>query len=426
MKNPLEEYEWRGMLQDLTEGAREALGAEPRTGYIGFDPTAPSLHVGNLQTIMGLVHFQRAGHSPIGLVGGGTGLIGDPSGKNQERQLLTREMAAENLEGIRAQLEQFLDFRTSTNPARMVNNLEWLGELRTVDFLRDVGKHFSVNALLRKESIRRRVDEDEEGISFTEFSYVLMQAYDFLVLHDRFGCTVQMGGSDQWGNITAGIDLIRRTRGEKAHGVVFPLLTSSTGAKFGKTEEGTVWLDPELTSPYRFYQFWMNTDDRDAVPFLKSFTLLNQEEIAGLAEATDQRPHERAAQKALASDVTRRVHGETGLARAQQATQVLFGGVLEGLTGDEIADIFSHVPSTEVARARLEGDGLSVVELLAESGVASSKGDARRSIEGGGVYLNNERVDDVERSVTLDRALEGRFLVLRKGKKNYHLVKIGG
>jgi tyrosyl-tRNA synthetase len=426
MNNPLDEYRWRGMLQDLTEGAQDAFTSEPRTAYIGFDPTASSLHVGNLQTIMGLVHLQRAGHSPIGLVGGGTGLIGDPSGKNQERQLLTKEMAAENLEGIRRQLERFLDFEATRNPARMVNNLEWLGEMRTVDFLRDVGKHFSVNALLRKESIRRRVAEEEEGISFTEFSYVLMQAYDFLVLHDRFGCTVQMGGSDQWGNITAGIDLIRRVRGKKAHGVVFPLMTSATGAKFGKTEEGTVWLDPSLTSPYRFYQFWMNTDDRDVVAFLKSFTLLGHDEIVDLGEALEERPHERAAHKALAADVTRRVHGETGLTRAQQATQVLFGGALEGLSGDEIADIFSDVPSSEIAKEKLGGEGIAILDLLVESGVASSKGDGRRSIQGGGVYLNNVRVDDVECRVTLGDAMDGRFLVVRKGKKNYHLAKLVG
>jgi tyrosyl-tRNA synthetase len=375
---------------------------------------------------MGLVHFQRAGHSPIGLVGGGTGLIGDPSGKAAERQLLTKEQAAANLDGIRRQLEHFLDFDVATNPAQMVNNLDWLGELRTVDFLRDVGKHFSVNALLRKESIRRRLEEEDGGISFTEFSYVLMQAYDFLVLHDRYGCTVQMGGSDQWGNITAGIELIRRVRGEKAYGVVFPLLTSATGAKFGKTEEGTVWLDPDLTSPYRFYQFWLNTDDRDVVPYLKTFTLLDRNSVDEMAAAVEEKPHERRAQKALAADVTRRVHGETGLANARQATEVLFGGALAGLSGREIADIFSEIPSSELPRSRLQGDGMPILDLLAESGVASSKGDGRRSIQGGGVYLNNIRVEDVDRLVTESDALEGRFLVLRKGKKSYHLARLVG
>jgi len=424
MKNPLDEYHWRGMMQDLTEGAHEAFSEGPRTAYIGFDPTASSLHVGNLLPIMGLVHLQRAGHSPIGVVGGGTGLIGDPSGKNQERQLLSKEKAAENLAGIRGQLEHFLDFDVSTNPARMVDNLEWLGELKAVDFLRDIGKHFSVNALMRKESIRRRLEEEDGGISFTEFTYVLMQAYDFLVLLDRFDCTVQMGGSDQWGNITSGIDLIRRMRGEKAYGVVFPLVTSATGVKFGKTEEGAIWLDPARTSPYRFFQFWFNTDDQDALPYLKFFTLLEQGEIAELGNALAERPHERAAQRALAIDVTRRVHGESGLARAQQATQVLFGGALEGLTREEVADIFSDVPSWELPRRKLEGEGLPVLDFLAESGAVSSKGDARRSIQGGGVYLNNVRVEDVDRRVTLEDAIEGRFLVVRKGKKNYHLAKL--
>ncbi len=424
MKNPVDEYHWRGMLQDLTEGAHEAFSEGTRKAYIGFDPTADSLHVGSLMPIMGLVHLQRAGHVPIGLVGGGTGLIGDPSGKDQERQLLTKEQAEANLAGIRKQLEHFLDFDAATNPALLVNNLEWLGELKTVDFLRDIGKHFSVNALLRKESIRRRLEEEEGGISFTEFTYALMQAYDFLVLLDRYDCTVQMGGSDQWGNITAGIDLIRRMRGKKAYGVVFPLVTSATGAKFGKTEGGTVWLDPARTSPYRFYQYWLNTDDQDVIPYLKWFALYGENEVMELAAALEERPHERAAQRALAEDVTRRVHGETGLDRARQATQVLFGGALEGLNGEEIADIFSDVPSSEFSRESFAGEGMPILELLAEAGVTSSKGDARRSIQGGGVYLNNVRIQDVDRSVDLSDALEGRFLVLRKGKKNYHLAKL--
>jgi tyrosyl-tRNA synthetase len=412
------------MLQDLTEGADEAFAQDPRVAYIGFDPTASSLHVGSLLPIMGLVHLQRMGHHPIALVGGGTGLIGDPSGKDQERQLLTKERAVENLEGIRAQLAHFLDFDTPTNPARIVNNLEWLGSLSMVDFLRDVGKHFSVNALMRKESVRRRLEGEDSGLSFTEFSYVLMQAYDFLVLYDRFGCTVQMGGSDQWGNITAGIDLIRRMRGGRAYGVVYPLVTSATGVKFGKTEAGTVWLDPARTSPYRFYQYWLNADDQDAIQYLKFFTLLSQDEVEELRSELEERPHMRGAQKALAEAVTRQVHGETGLSRARQATQVLFGGELAGLDGGEIEEIFADVPSRELAKSRLDGEGMSVVDLLVDAGVTSSKGDARRSIEGGGVYLNNVRVEDATRSVTSNDTLEGRFLVLRKGKKNYSLVKV--
>jgi tyrosyl-tRNA synthetase len=418
------EFEWRGMLHDATEGARDALAAEPRTCYIGFDPTAPSLHVGSLATIMGLVHLQRAGHTPIALVGGGTGLIGDPSGKTAERQLLTKELAAANADAIREQLAHFLDFDGVPNPARMANNIDWLGELKLVDFLRDVGKHFSVNAMLGKESVRRRLEDPDGGISFTEFSYMLLQAYDFVELYRREGCTFQFGGSDQWGNITAGTDLIRRMEGGKAWGGVFPLLTTTSGVKFGKTEAGTIWLDPEMTSPFRFYQFWLNSEDQDVVRFLKLFTLMDREEVEDYAEAVENEPHRRAAQRALAEDVTRRVHGETGLSRAVRATDALFGGSLEGLGADDIADIFADVPSSEVPRSSLEGEGVGLVELLADTGVASSRGDARRSVEGGGIYLNGVRAGDSQSRLKLEDAVEGRFLVLRKGKKSYHLVKV--
>lgn len=422
-----EEFRWRGMIQDRTEGAEEALSEGPVTAYVGFDPSADSLHVGSLLPIMGLVHLQRHGHRPIAVVGGGTGLIGDPSGKTSERPLLSGDEVRHNLEGIRAQLEQFLEFDDVENPARVVNNLEWLGDLSLVDFLRDVGKHFSVNVLMRKESVRRRLENEEVGISYTEFSYLLLQAYDFLELHDRYGCTLQLGGSDQWGNITAGIDLIRRVRSRRSHGLVFPLVTTAEGTKFGKTEEGTVWLDPERTSPFRFYQFWINTDDRDAVRYLKLFTLLDREEIDELAERVEERPWEREAQRRLAEDVTRRVHGEEGLARAKKATSVLFGGEeLEGLGADEIADIFADVPSSGVSSDELSGEGKGILDLLAESGVTSSKGEARRAIDQGGIYLNNLRVADQGRTVTSADAIEGRFLVLRKGKKRYHLVRVEG
>ena len=420
----LEEYRWRGTLQDSTEGAEAALAEGPVTAYIGFDPTAASLHVGNLMPIMGLVHLQRAGHHPIVVVGGGTGLIGDPSGKTEERQLLTRETAAENLASIRAQLEHFLDFDGSTNPARTVNNLDWLGEISMVDFLRDVGKHFSVNALLKKESVRRRVEHDETGISYTEFSYALLQAYDFVQLNERYGCTFQMGGSDQWGNITAGIDLVRRMRGEKAYGITYPLLTGAGGHKFGKTEAGAVWLDPELTSPYRFFQFWMTVDDRDVIRYLRYFTLLGSEEISELESTHEERPNERTAHRALAEDVTGRVHGKNGLASAQRATDVLFGGEIAGLGADEIADIFADVPSSEIALARLEGEGTGVLDLFADAGVCKSRGEARRSVEGGGLSINNVRVEEVGAIVTISDTIEGRFLILRKGKKNYHMVRI--
>jgi tyrosyl-tRNA synthetase len=423
--NLFEEFRWRGMVQDATEGVEEALSGDPVHAYIGFDPTAASLHVGTLVPIMGLVHLQRAGHHPIILCGGGTGLIGDPSGKTDERQLLTAELVAENVEGIRKQLEHHLDFDCDTNPAITVNNLDWLGGLGLIDFLRDIGKHFSVNMLMKKESVRRRLENEETGISYTEFSYALLQAYDFLELNRRYDCTLQMGGSDQWGNITAGIDLIRRETRTRAHGLTYPLMTNAAGRKFGKSEDGNVWLDPELTSPYRFYQFWVNVDDRDVAKFTRFFSLRSREEIEALEVELAERPHERAAHRALAEEMTARVHGAAGLDRAKRASEVLFGGSLEGLGADDIADIFSDVPSHEVARTELE-TGLGVVDLLAQTELVSSRGDARRSIEGGGVYLNNGRVENVETTVDASHAVEGRFLVLRKGKKRYHLVRVRG
>ena len=426
MSDVIEELRWRGLLQDLSEGTAAHLAPEPRAVYAGFDPTATSLHVGSLVPIMGLMHFQRHGHAPIAVVGGGTGLIGDPSGKSEERQLLTEDVVRANALDIHRQLEHFLDFETAKNPARMRNNLDWLGRVSLVEFLRDTGKHFRVNDMLRKESVRRRLETEDVGISYTEFSYLLLQAYDFLELHRRDGCTLQIGGSDQWGNITAGIDLIRRVTGEQAHGVVFPLLTTSSGTKFGKTEAGTVWLDAKRTSPFRFYQFWINAADEDALRYLGLFTLLGQAEVAGLQEAATADPGARHTQKALAEEVTRRVHGEDGLGRARQATAALFGGELEGLSADEIADIFADVLSSEVERGRLTGEGIAAVDLLAGSGLVPSKGEARRSIEGGGIYVNGRRVDDVDARITIAQAVEGRFLVLRKGKKNYQLVRVVG
>ncbi len=418
--NFLDDLAWRGLLHDVSEGAAEALaGPEPVKGYIGFDPTASSLHVGSLVPIMGLVRLQRAGHRPVAVVGGGTGLIGDPSGKTTERALLSREDVERNLEGIRRQLEPFLD-------APMVNNLDWLGEFRFLDFLRDVGRHFSVNVLLKKEAVRRRLESEDGGVSYTEFSYVLLQAYDFLELYRRHGVTLQMGGSDQWGNIVAGIDLVRRVAGGRAHGVTFPLVTTSSGVKFGKTEAGTVWLDPERTSPFRFYQFWLNVEDADAGRYLRYFTLMERGEIEALDAATAEHPQRREAQRALAEEVTRRVHGETGLARARQATEVLFGGSLEGLGRDEISDIFADVPSSEIPRTTLQGEGRPLVEILAEAGVTPSRGEARRAIEGGGVYLNNLRVEEAGRALTVADAVEGEFVVLRKGKRQYHLLRVVG
>lgn len=420
----VDELRQRTLLHDLTEGAAEHLAEASRTIYIGFDPTGPSLHLGSLLPVMGLMHAQRAGHTPIALVGGGTGLIGDPSGKTSERQLLSKDVAAHNAASIKGQLEHFLDFGAVSNAARMRNNLAWLGGLPLVDFLRDIGKHFSVNQMLAKESVKRRVEGSDEGMSFTEFSYSLLQSYDFLQLYRTEGCTVQMGGSDQWGNIVSGIDLVRRVEGARAFGVVFPLITQASGVKFGKTEEGAIWLDPQMTSPFRFYQYWINVEDSDVVRYLSFFTLLGAEDVADLAHKVESEPHQRAAQRALAEDVTRRLHGESGLAKARAATQALFGGDVTGLGADDIADVFADVPSSEVAKQDLGGEGKSLVDLMSESGIASSKGDARRAIDGGGVYVNNVRVEDAARALTMTDTIDGRFLLLRKGKKQYHLVAV--
>jgi tyrosyl-tRNA synthetase len=418
--NVFEEFEWRGLIYDASEGLKEALAGQKITGYIGFDPTAPSLHVGSLLPIMGLVRLQQYGHTPVALVGGGTGMIGDPSGKTEERQLLSRERIEYNLEGIRAQLGSFLDFEARTNKALLVNNADWLVPVSMVDFLRDVGKHFTVNYMLAKESVKRRY---EEGISFTEFSYMLLQAYDFLVLHDRYGCTLQMGGSDQWGNIVAGIELIRKLRGTRCYALVSPLVTTSAGIKFGKTEAGSVWLDANLTSPYRFYQFWYNTDDRDVVKYLKFFTMLNRQEIATLEALTASAPEKREAQKRLAEEVTLMVHGEYNLRKAIQASQVLFGGEIADLSASEVLDIFADVPSSDIPRASFAGDGMPLVDLVIACGFAPSKGAARRLIEAGGIYVNNRRVADVQATIDLSALIEGQYLVLRKGAREYHLVR---
>ncbi len=420
----IDELRWRGLLADATEHAPAALAGGQVTGYIGFDPSASSLHVGSLVPIMGLVHLQRAGHCPIALVGGGTGLIGDPSGKASERALLTRARAEENAAGIHRQLASFLDFESRAAPARMANNLDWLGNLRLVDFLRDTGKHFSVNAMLRKESVRRRIADEDSGISFTEFSYQLLQAHDFLELNRRHGCTLQMGGSDQWGNITAGIDLVRRMGGPRCHGVVFPLIESASGAKFGKTEEGTVWLDPARTSPYRFYQFWLNTPDAEAIRYLRFFTLLGRTEVEELAHAVAERPHRREAQRRLAAEVTRAVHGAGGLEGAERASRVLFGGSLEGLGADDIAEIFADVPSKVVARGDLEA-GIELAVLMADAGAAPSRSEARRLMRGGGVRVNGEGVKGMRARVQTRDLIDGRYIVVRIGKKRHLVVEAG-
>lgn len=425
MTTAFDELKWRGLVFDATEGLPDLLAKEKITFYNGFDPTATSLHVGNMVPLMSMARLQRFGHTPIVLSGGGTGMIGDPGGKSQERNLLTREQIEANVEAIRGQLTALLDFEAKSNPAKLVNNIDWLQPVTMIDFLRDVGKHFTVNYMTAKDSVKSRLDREGAGISFTEFSYMLLQAYDFQHLYDTHGCRLQTGGSDQWGNITAGTELIRRTRSLKAHGMVFPLITNEDGSKFGKTAAGTnAWLDPERTSPYRFYQFWFNSSDADAIRYLKIFTWLNREEIGEFEQLVAERPEKREAQRRLAQEVTRMIHGETAVSKAEQAAQVLFGGEISGLDAGDIQDIFAEVPSSELAKASLEGDGLSVVDLLVHSGMAKSKGEARRDIKGGGIYLNNQRIADTVAAASLTQSIDGQYLVLRKGRKRYHLIKV--
>ncbi|MEM8934669.1 MAG: tyrosine--tRNA ligase [Acidobacteriota bacterium] len=423
-ENIFQELEWRGLVYDASEGVREHLANDKVTLYIGFDPTAKSLHVGSLLQILALARMQRYGHTPIGLVGGGTGMIGDPSGKTAERQLLTPEKVAENLAGLREQLSRFLDFDSKVNPARMVDNGDWLNSVGLVDFLRDIGKHFTVNYMVAKESVKQRM-ESEVGISFTEFSYMLLQSYDFVELYDRYGCTLQMGASDQWGNITAGAELLRKLRRKKAYGLVSPLVTTSAGVKFGKTEAGAVWLDAEMTTPYEMYQFWLNVADDDVVRYLKYFTFLDPTTIDELAAKHEDAPQARDAHRTLARELTRMVHGETALALAETSSAVLFGGEVGDLGADDVLSIFNDVPSTDLDKGELDGS-MGVVDLFVRAGLAPSKGQARRLVRDGGAYVNNVRVTDEQATVGVDEFKDGRVLVLRKGRKVYHLVQILG
>jgi tyrosyl-tRNA synthetase len=416
----LSELEWRDLVSERTEGLRDAFAAGRVSGYIGFDPTADSLHVGSLLTVMGLARLQRFGHSPIAIVGGGTGMIGDPSGKSQERLLLAPEQIDANVAGTRAQLERLLDVACPGNPARILNNADWLSAFDLLGFLRDTGKYFTVNYMLQKESVNRRL-ESEEGISYTEFSYLLLQAREYLGLFARHGCTLQMGGCDQWGSITAGIDLIRKLRGARVHGLVWALMTTSTGAKFGKTEAGTIWLDPKRTSPFHFYQFWLNTDDRDAVRYLKVFTFLPRERIDELARETERAPERREAQRTLAREVTGLVHGDDQVARAERASSVLFGESISDARVDDVLMVFADAPSTELT---LPADGVAVVDLLARVKLASSKSEATRLVKSGGIYVNNVRVGDERARVSREDAIGGELILLRKGRRDQHLVRI--
>jgi tyrosyl-tRNA synthetase len=413
------ELSWRGLVYDGTEGVRDVLAKEKVTAYSGFDPTAASLHVGHLLPILTLARLQLFGHRPIAVVGGGTGLIGDPSFRATERALLTREQVERNVAGIRAQLGRFLDFDRATAPALLVDNADWLAHLGAIEFMRDIGKHFTVNAMIAKDSVKRRI-EGTDGISYTEFSYPLLQSYDYLVLHDRFGCTLQIGGSDQWGNITAGMDLIRRVRGAKVHGLVMPLLMTTAGTKFGKTEAGSVWLDASLTSPYEFYQFWVNADDRDAGRYLRFFTFLPEERIGQIEAEAAATPEQRIGQRELAREVTRLVHGAAAAADAESAAMALFTESLSGLTLEQISDTLAQAPSVTIPWAA----EWPIVELLSRAGVARSKGEVTRLIRGGGIYVNDRRIADEKARLTPQEAIEGAVFVVRKGKREYRLIRI--
>jgi len=418
-----EELTWRGFIHQTTHPElAELLEQESFTLYCGFDPTADSLHIGHLLAIVGLARFQRAGHKPIALVGGATGMIGDPSGKTSERQLLDTETIARNVAGVRQQLERFLDF-TGPCAARVVNNQDWLGGLSLIAFLRDVGKHFTVNVMMAKESVRARLADREHGLSYTEFSYQLLQAYDYLHLSDAFGCRLQVGGSDQWGNITAGMDLTRRLRpGVTTFGLTFPLVTKADGTKFGKSEGGNIWLDAARTSPYAFYQFWVNQADADVGRYLRCFTFLPREEIEALERQTQEAPERREAQRRLAEEMTRLVHGEEALVKAQRATQAMFGGGLDGLGDAMLEEVFVEMPSSAVPRSALT-EGRPLLDVLVEAEVFPSRGEAKRMVKNGGLYLNNRRVDSEGATLGAGSLAGERIAVVRKGKKNYHLLR---
>jgi len=428
--NFIEELKWRGMLHDIMPGTEELLKKEITKGYIGFDPTADSLHIGHMVQVMLLAHFQRAGHIPIALVGGATGMIGDPSGRAEERSLLDEKTLRKNQEGIRKQLSKFLDFESeSENSAILVNNYDWMKEYSFLGFIRDIGKHITVNYMMAKDSVRKRLGSDaKEGMSFTEFSYQLVQGTDFLHLFNKYGCRLQMGGSDQWGNIVTGTELIRRKTGGEAFALTCPLITKSDGSKFGKTEAGNVWLDPEKTSPYHFYQFWLNVSDDDAAKYIKIFTLLGQEDIEDLISEHKKSPHERLLQKRLAEEITVMVHSKEELDSVKEASQILFGkGTTESLTKmDErtFLSVFESAPIVEVSREIFTGD-VSVGELCATyTGIFTSKGDLKRLVQQGGFSINKEKITDIDQKVTPEVLLNNKYILVQKGKKSFTLIKV--
>jgi tyrosyl-tRNA synthetase len=419
----LEELKWRGLVADCTDAAElEKKIAAPITLYCGFDPTADSLHVGNLVPLLALRRFQLLGHHPIAVAGGATGSIGDPSGKTAERQLLTKEILDHNIASVKMQMAKLLDFETKQNPARLIDNAEWTTGISYLDFLREYGKHFTVNQMIQKESVRARMEDREVGISYTEFSYMLLQAFDFMVLCRDVNCELQIGGSDQWGNITAGIELTRKKLGRQVFGLTMPLITNADGTKFGKTEAGAIWLDPKRTSVYKFHQFWINTDDRDVIRYLKYFTFLTKEEIEELEKAHKEKPGERLAHERLAAEVGYLIHGDSATAGAIIASDVLFGGSVERISQADFNEIIGEVPTKEIEKAKLDGAGMPLVELLVHAGLCPSKGQARKDIEGGGVNINNVRETNFQRAVTVSDLLFGKHILLRKGKKNYVVV----
>jgi tyrosyl-tRNA synthetase len=422
--NFIEELRWRGMIHDVMPGTEEQLNKEMTTGYVGFDPTADSLHIGNLVPIMLLMHFQRAGHKPIVLVGGATGMVGDPSGKSEERKLLSVEDINHNLESQKKQLMSFLNFEEGENRAEVVNNYDWFRDFTFLDFIRDVGKHITVNYMMAKDSVKKRL---ETGMSFTEFTYQLVQGYDFYWLYKNKNCKLQLGGSDQWGNIVTGTELIRRKARGEAFALTCPLVTKADGSKFGKSEGGNVWLDPKRTSPYKFYQYWLNVSDEDALTFIKLFTLLPKEEIDELAREHSQAPHLRILQKALAKDVTIRVHSEDDYNAAVGASQILFGKgtaeTLKTLSEDMLLSVFEGVPQSEVSKSEVEA-GIGIIDFVSEkTGIFNSKGEARRMLKDNGVSINKSKVKDTYEIGTKD-LLNGKYVLVQKGKKNYFLVTV--
>jgi tyrosyl-tRNA synthetase len=420
------ELQWRGLLADCTdlETLAGRLASGPTTLYCGFDPTSDSIHVGNLVPLLALRRFQLAGHNPIALAGGATGCIGDPSGKSAERQLLTREQINHTIESIKGQLASLLDFETKANPARLLDNASWTDPVTFIDFLRDIGKHFSVNQMMQKESVRARMEDREVGISYTEFSYMLLQAFDYYHLRREFHCELQVGATDQWGNITAGIDLCRKKLGATVYGLTFPLMTKADGTKYGKTASGAVYLDAKKTSPYRFFQFFIQLEDADVIKIVKMLSLADQAAVTELEQQHAANPGARAPHKHLAREITEMIHGKTAAEDAVRASDVLFGGGLDGISECTFNDLVGEVPSKEVVRSQLEGAGISLVDLLVHAGLATSKGQARKDVEGGGININNIREGNAQRAVTAGDLLFGKHLLLRKGKRNYVVVTV--